>query len=155
MAQAINCRLRTVDCVSVPRQSMWNFLPFLFCPFLPTRYRCRELLWHLITLSDKHTHTHSFGRGIGPSRRLLPVNKRHSQKTDRRPSGGNRSHNPCKSSTAGPNLGPCDQSDRLHYDLVMDEALLVQALLKSISAVLCHCYSPSASYTFIRILPLL
>jgi hypothetical protein len=36
------------------------FLSFSYVlPLLPTRYRCKGLLLHLITLSDTHTHTHT------------------------------------------------------------------------------------------------
>jgi hypothetical protein len=72
-------------------------------PIIPTRCRCRGLLFNLITfslppslslsLSHRHTHTHththsrydSYGRRISSSHRPLPDKTQHSQQTDMLP----------------------------------------------------------------------
>jgi len=127
--------------------------------YLPTRCRCRGLLLRLITLNGTqthtHTHAHSFGRGMGPSRRPLPVKKRHSQKTDRRPSGGNRTHNPCKSTAACPSLATIMIGSirtlwwmkRYWYRLHSRVLLLCDVTVNPLT--------PNASYTFNHILRLL
>ena len=61
---------------------MLKILFFLLWLLPLTHCRCRDLLLHLIILSDTHTNKHSVRiLEIGPSRRLLPDYTKHSQTT--------------------------------------------------------------------------
>ena len=128
------------------------FLPYSN-PFLPARCRCRGLLLRLITLCDTHTHTHTHIHTAwdeGAARRgdlnLSASGTRKRQMSLRRES------NPQSLQQYGRRSKP--RSLRPQWSAPL-EAVLVEALLKSTSVVLGHCYSPSASYTFIHILSLL
>ena len=70
------------------------FLSFIAWLLLPTHSRCREFLWHPISLSDTHSLDGTFPRrGISPSQRPLPNNTQHSQEKDIRDCGEIRTHN--------------------------------------------------------------
>ena len=81
--------------------SVWNLVFFFLVLFLPTYFRCRELLLQLITLSDTHTHTHThtherthaLGRALldGRSTRrrdlYLTIHNTHNRQTSVPPAG--------------------------------------------------------------------
>ena len=89
------------------------FLSFLVWPLLCTHFRCKQLLLHLITLSDTHTLTHSHthththththmpyispGREIDSAQILLSDYTQHSQETS---TCGIRTRSPNKQAAA-------------------------------------------------------
>jgi hypothetical protein len=74
MTQAVNCRLPTVDCVSVPRQSMWNFLPFLFLP-LSTFLLILGLEGYCCAWSHSATHNGARGGVVAKALRYKPAGR--------------------------------------------------------------------------------
>ena len=92
----------------------WHFLSFFLSFFLtltssPAYFRCKVFLLHLITLSDKHTHTHTYARGRIPldewsawSRDCYTATHKSHRRRTTMPPRGIRNYNPSKRAAAVP-----------------------------------------------------